>query len=254
MLDQKFSGPSTIWREKLLVGPSRAIRDYFALRLISYIHWHKDDVLTCFVGDRPEDCYLVLFSDASFAGDLKDSKSTSGAYLCLVGPNTFVPITWLCKKQGAVSHSSSEAEVIALDTCVRIEGIPALMLWDLVIAVFSPTTTSSTRELGLPAQGNLLQDKPRSIFDVDFVPPSMELSSGRARLILLEDNDAVIKMTVKRRSPNMRHVARTHRTNLGSSLLLELAIRRRDFSSRAEACQHSSRWECMVLTVKVFAG
>ena len=80
---------------------------------------------------------MALFSDASFAGDLKDSKSTSGGYLCLVGPNTFVPITWLCKKQATVSHSSSEAEVIALDTCVRMEDIPALMLWDLVIDVFS---------------------------------------------------------------------------------------------------------------------
>ena len=30
----------------------------------------------------------------------------------------------------------------------------------------------------------------------------------------MEDNDAVIKMPVKRRSPNMRHVARTHRVDL----------------------------------------
>ena len=30
----------------------------------------------------------------------------------------------------------------------------------------------------------------------------------------MEDNDAVIKMLVKRRSPNMRHVARTQRVDL----------------------------------------
>ena len=37
---------------------------------------------------------------------------------------------------------------------------------------------------------------------------------GRARLFALEDNDAVIKMIVKGRSPNLRHVGRTHRVDL----------------------------------------
>ena len=80
----------------------------------------------------------MLFSDASFAGDLKDSKSTSGGILCLVGPNTFVPIAWLCKKQGAVSRSTAEAEVISLDAGIRMEGLPALYLWDIVIDLFDP--------------------------------------------------------------------------------------------------------------------
>ena len=106
-------------------------------RLICYLNAPQDYVQVCFVGDKAEDCKIALFTDASFAGDLRDSKSSSGAYMCLVGPNTFVPITWFCKKQGAVSHSSSEAEVIALDAGVRMEGIPALTLWDQVISVFS---------------------------------------------------------------------------------------------------------------------
>ena len=33
-------------------------------------------------------------------------------------------------------------------------------------------------------------------------------------LYAFEDNDAVIKMIVKGRSPNLRHVARTHRIDL----------------------------------------
>ena len=81
-------------------------------RLMCYLNCTSHQVLTCFVGDPPENCRIALFCDASFAGDLRDSKSTSGAFLAIVGPNTFVPITWICKKQGAVSHSSSEAEII----------------------------------------------------------------------------------------------------------------------------------------------
>ena len=54
----------------------------------------------------------------------------------------------------------------------------------------------------------------RTIGDVDYVPPSFPPPSGIAQMLVLEDNDAVIKMTLKGRSPNMRHVARTHRVDL----------------------------------------
>ena len=58
----------------------------------------------------------------------------------------------------------------------------------------------------------------RKTFDtfetIDYVPPSLPISNGRARLYALEDNDAVIKMIIKGRSPNLRHVARTHRVDL----------------------------------------
>ena len=43
----------------------------------------------------------------------------------------FVPISWMCKKQTAVSHSSTESEIISLDAGLRLDGIPALDLWDL---------------------------------------------------------------------------------------------------------------------------
>ena len=101
-------------------------------RLIAYINKTKDYVQHCFVGDNANNCQIGLFCDASFAADLSDSKSTTGGLLCVFGPSTFVPITWVCKKHGAVSHSSTEAEVIALDAALRMEGLPALMLWDVI--------------------------------------------------------------------------------------------------------------------------
>ena len=101
----------------------------------------------CYVGDKAEDIYLALFVDASFAGDIRDSKSASGAYLCLAGPNTFVPINWICKKQGAVSHSSSEAEIIALDAAIRMEGLPALSLWSVVVQVMKPKSCSNVSKI-----------------------------------------------------------------------------------------------------------
>ena len=57
-----------------------------------------------------------------------------------------MPVTWVCKKHGAVSHSSTEAEVIALDAALRLEGLPALMLWDTVIEVLSPKKVNQNKK------------------------------------------------------------------------------------------------------------
>ena len=43
-------------------------------------------------------CRLGLFQDSDFAGDLEDSKSTSGGTLCIFGGHTFVPKSWMCKR------------------------------------------------------------------------------------------------------------------------------------------------------------
>ena len=104
-------------------------------RLISYIHCTSEFKQNCHVGNTAQQCRLGLFQDSDFAGDLEDSKSTSGGTLCVFGRHTFVPISWMCKKQTFVSHSSTEAEIISFDAGLRMDGIPALDLGDLVIEV-----------------------------------------------------------------------------------------------------------------------
>ena len=105
-------------------------------RLISYIHHTSEYLQYCYVGNTAQQCRLGLFEDSDFAGDLEDSQSTSGGVLCIFGSHTFVPISWMCKKQTSVSHSSKEVEIISLDAGLSMDGIPALTLWDLVIEVF----------------------------------------------------------------------------------------------------------------------
>ena len=45
-------------------------------------------------------------------------------------------LSWMCKKRTSVSHSSAEAEIISLDAGLRMDGISALTLGDLVIEIF----------------------------------------------------------------------------------------------------------------------
>ena len=68
---------------------------------------------------------IGLFQDSDFKEDLEDSKSISGGTLCVCGSHTFVPISWMCKKQTSVSHSSTGSEIISLDAGLRLDGIPA---------------------------------------------------------------------------------------------------------------------------------
>ena len=98
-------------------------------RLISYIHHTCEYKQYCYVGNTAKQCRLGLFQDSDFAGDTEDSKSTSGGTLCVFESHTFSPVSWMCKKQTSVSHSSTEAEVISIDAGLRMDGIPALDLW-----------------------------------------------------------------------------------------------------------------------------
>ena len=50
--------------------------------------------------------------------------------------------------------------------------------------------------------------------DIDAVPSNVQSARQEALLYVFEDNEAVIKMIVKGRSPTMRHVSRTHRVTL----------------------------------------
>ena len=185
-------------------------------RLISYIHHTCEYKHYCHVGNTAKQCRLGLFQDSDFAGDLEDSKSTSGGTLCICGSHTFVPISSICKKQTAVSHSSTESEINSLDTGLRLDGLPALELWDLIVSVFG-SVTQTTERTGRPVvteRSRKFQGKINVLNHIDCVPSNVQSSRQEALLYVFEDNEAVIKMIIKGRSPTMRHVSRTHRVPL----------------------------------------
>ena len=190
-------------------------------RLISYIHHKCEYKQYCQVGNTAKQCRLGLFQDSEFAGDLEDSKSTSGGSLCIFGSHTFVPISWMCKKQTLVSHSSTESEIMSLDAGLRLDGKPTLYLWDLIVAVLGNTYQSSQeRRVEVRAAPHKLQTRKKShgmiddLDNVDFISSNVQFSHQEASLFVFEDNEAVIEMIIKGRRPTMRHVSRTHRVAL----------------------------------------
>ena len=156
------------------------------------------------------DCFRTLI----LREILKIQNPLLEEHYAFLGSHTFVPISWMCKKQTSVSHSLTESEIISLDTGLRLVGLPALELWDLIVSVFGNISHVSDRT-GQPVNGkNKSYNKIDIMQDIDSVPSNVQSASREALLYVFEDNEAVIKMIMKGRSPTMRHVSRTHRVAL----------------------------------------
>ena len=102
----------------------------------------------------------------------------------------------MCKKQTSVSHSPTEAEIISLDA--------------------GQTHYRTGQPVGNTSHGP--NKRSHGMFNVlnnvDCVPSNVQFSHQGALLYVSEENEAVIKMITKGRSPTMRHVSRTHRVAL----------------------------------------
>ena len=98
-------------------------------RLMCYMSSTPDLKLVGRVNDALSDVHLRLYVDADFCGSREDTKSTSGGYLVLVGPDTFFPLSWVSKKQTATSKSTAESELVSLSLSLFDEGLPMLSLW-----------------------------------------------------------------------------------------------------------------------------
>ena len=145
----RIGRPENLWSVNRLAGActkwTRACGKR-SVRLISCVHHTCAFKLYCHVGNTAQQCELGLFKDSDFARDLEDLKSTSGGISC---------IYWMCKKQTSVSHSSTEAEIIALDAGLRMVS-QLWIFWNLVAEVIHSSQDHSSKTKGLSVQGNLL--------------------------------------------------------------------------------------------------
>ena len=161
-------------------------------RWISYIHHTSEYRQYCYVGNTAQQCRPGLFQDSDFAGDSENSKSTSGGILCIFGSRTFVPISWMYKKQTSVSHGSTEAEIISLDAGLRMDGIPALTLIEVLFRTEQNRWTKSEPQgnpsaVVKPNLHNPIPIKHTNVIptNTDYIPSSTTHSGPSAMLYVL---------------------------------------------------------------------
>ena len=115
-------------------------------------------------------------------------------------------------------------EILRTQNLHRVEHCD---LWDLIFAVLGNTNQSHKEQGDLLMNKRQVRSPPHTIQkrkhsqrmindldNVDFIPSNVNSSRREALLYVFEDNEAVIKMIIKGRSPTMKHVSRTHRVAL----------------------------------------
>ena len=218
----RFGRPEILWSVNKLarsVTNWTGAGDRRLARLIPYIHHTSDYRQFCHVGNTAQHCRLGFVQDSDFAGDLEDSKSTSrrgGRWiLCIFGSRTFVSISWMCKKQTSVSHSSTESENHFVGCWIASGGTTCSWIMgcgDRTVANHQPNQQQETvRGITNPNSNKNGNGDVDQLSHVEYVTTNANSSQGEPQLYIFEDNEAVIKMIIKGRSPTMRQVSRTHR-------------------------------------------
>jgi hypothetical protein len=94
-----------------------------ANRCIQYLYGTRQ-LGTMYDGELSDGAELEIYTDASFADDPRDRKSSQGHLITLFGG----PIAWKSGKQDTITTSSTEAELLAL-TAVAKEAMATLRLF-----------------------------------------------------------------------------------------------------------------------------
>ena len=168
--DPIFYGQWTKLHDQSLNGPKHVPNDFlvWSPTFIIQVNTHNIVMWETLQNNADWDCFKILILQEI----LRHSKSISGGTLCIFGSHTFVPISWMCKKQTSVSHSSTESEINSLDPGLRMDGIPALDLWDLILAVLHGNTNQSKQvhgDLSTSLTRKKIPGKIDDLNNVDFV-------------------------------------------------------------------------------------
>ena len=197
-------------------------------RFISWIHHTYEYKQYCHVGNTAKQCRLGLFQDSDFARDLEDSKSTSGGTLCVFWKS------YVCSNQLAVRETNFSFTQFNrfrnhfFGCRIEVRRYSRTLIYGIWSFQFFENTNQNNDRTGRPVVSTSVFYSPphtshkrkqsqrviNDLDNVDFILSNVKSSHQEDSLYVFEDNDAVIKMIIKGRSPTMRHVSRTHRVAL----------------------------------------
>ena len=101
--------------------------------LMCYVNATKGQKMIGWVGNELSELQVGVFADADYAGCGQSLRSTSGTHMLASGSHTRFPLAGGSKRQGCVSHSTPEAEIIAADYALRTHAIPVISLWKTLV-------------------------------------------------------------------------------------------------------------------------
>ena len=107
-------------------------------RLFCYLAGAVDFKLQSKIDRRDRDSLcLGCYPDADHAGCAESARSTSGGWAEIEGATSLAGIDWYSKRQGSISLSTTEAEMVSADKMLREQSIPMQTFWCLLLG-YSP--------------------------------------------------------------------------------------------------------------------
>ena len=95
---------------------------------ISYIRTSYAYRMYAWVGESMDEITLDVYPDADYVSCSETQRSITGSIVLLKRPDMSVPISFISKRQGCVSRSTTEAEIVAMDTSFRHLTLPDLSI------------------------------------------------------------------------------------------------------------------------------
>ncbi|XP_064083958.1 uncharacterized protein LOC135199733 [Macrobrachium nipponense] len=158
--------------------------------LIKYLN-HSHDYCIVFRKSRKE---ALIFSDADFANNKVDRKSSSGLVVCIAGG----PVEWRCKKQTVVATPSQQAEYIAMAIAMQ----EALWLCDILREINASDLymvlcilTDSTAAINL-AEKDIVNDNSKAV-DVKYHCMKDVVKKGLVKLQYVASHDNLAYLLTK---------------------------------------------------------
>ena len=199
-------------------GTSRVTKKVGETDWLSQVHFGSSTIIVM-LGTKPVTAGHVCSKTPILLELLKDSTSTTDGLRCMVGePHICTHFHGHVRNRRQCRTTAQKAEVMSLDTGLRMEGLLALTLWDIVIDVSEPPASRARGGATRQLRTQIFQTTQETI---DNVPPNAQESSQSCSFVLFwKDKEAVRKVNnqgqdLSTPSPlSLRHVPRTHRVNL----------------------------------------
>ena len=141
------------------------------------------------------------------------------------GSRTPVPISWMCLLKNFSFAQFNRIRNHFFGCRIKDGWCTRTSFMDLIVAVLHGNTNQSNQACEDPCT-NLVRAAPHKLptrkkshgmidlDNIDFISSKVNISRKEALLYVFENNEEVIKMIIKGRSPSMRHISRTHRVAL----------------------------------------
>ena len=136
---------------------------------------------------------VLGYSDADWAGDVDDRKSTSGYMFQITGG----PVSWRSGKQGTVALSTAEAEYVALSSAVQESVWMRRLLSELEYPPGGPTTILEDNQSSIAMARNPKFHGRAKHIDIKHHFVREQVSDGLIRLKYCPTNEMVADILTK---------------------------------------------------------